>query len=176
MLLRPSVDTDIAAITAIYGHYVMESTATFELDVPVEDEIRSRRAKVLALGLPYIVAEIDGRVVGYAYAGEYRPRKAYRFTVEHSIYLAAEARGRGVGRALLEALIARCTELGYRQMLAVIGGADNTASIGLHSAMGFAHVGRLPAVGYKFGRWADSVLMQRALGAGSSPDPEEPKR
>jgi L-amino acid N-acyltransferase YncA len=172
-LIRASRDEDVAAIAAIYGYHVMHGVASFEDVPPAVEEIARRRAEIVALGLPYLVAERadatnGGRVVGYCYAGLFRPRSAYRFTLEDSIYLDAAEIGRGTGRALLAPLLARCTELGYRQMVAVIGGSDTLPSIRLHEALGFTRVGMLPAVGFKFGRWVDIVLMQRALGPGAT--------
>jgi L-amino acid N-acyltransferase YncA len=169
--IRPSRDADVAAIAAIYAHHVLHGVASFEEVPPGEGEIARRRDAILAHGLPYLVAERDGRVVGYCYAGLFRPRSGYRFTLEDSIYIDAAEVGRGVGRALLQPLIVRCTELGYRQMVAVIGGSDTIASIRLHERLGFAHAGLLPAVGFKFGRWIDIILMQRALGPGATSEP-----
>jgi phosphinothricin acetyltransferase len=167
-LIRPSREEDIAAIGAIYGHHVLHGLASFEEVPPDAREIARRRAELIARGLPYLVAEAEGRVVGYAYAGPYRPRSGYRYTLEDSIYIDPQRIGRGVGRLLLTELIARSTELGYRQMLAVIGGSDNWPSIRLHQNLGFNRVGMLPAIGFKFGGWVDTVLMQRALGAGAA--------
>lgn len=166
-LIRPSRDADLSAIQAIYAHHVLTGSASFEEEAPPLEDMARRRAAVLDAGLPYLVAEHEGVVLGYAYAGPYRPRRAYRFTVEDSVYLAPEAAGRGIGRALLSALILRCEASGYRQMVAVIGDSANAASIGLHRSLGFEPVGVLRAAGFKFGRWVDSVLMQRALGEGS---------
>jgi L-amino acid N-acyltransferase YncA len=162
--IRPSADADVGAIAAIYRHHVLNGVASFEEVPPDPAEIARRRTNILAHGLPYLVAEADGRVVGFCYASLYRMRSAYRFTVEDSIYVGEASLGRGIGRALLGALVEHCTDLGYRQMIAVIGGSDQWPSIGLHRALGFAGVGMLPAVGFKFGRWVDVVLMQRALG------------
>jgi L-amino acid N-acyltransferase YncA len=167
-IIRPSRNDDVAAITAIYGHHVLHGLASFEEVPPPTDEVGRRRAAILTQGLPYFVAERQGRVVGYCYAGPFRPRVGYRYTLEDSIYIDAAEVGRGIGRALLEPLLVRCTELGYRQMVAVIGGRETVASIRLHEALGFTHMGILTAVGFKFGRWVDSVLMQRALGPGDS--------
>jgi L-amino acid N-acyltransferase YncA len=166
-LIRPSREEDVAAIAAIYGHHVLHGLASFEEVPPEAEEIARRRAAIVAGGLPYLVAELSGRVVGYSYASLFRPRAAYRFTLEDSIYLEEAWTGRGIGRALLAALILRSTELGYRQMVGVIGGRETLPSIRLHRALGFAEIGVLPAVGFKFGRWVDIVLMQRALGAGA---------
>ena len=169
--IRPSAEADLAAITDIYAHAVLHGTASFEIVPPDRGELAARRRAVLSAGLPYLVAEADGRVLGYAYAGPYRTRPAYRSTVEDSIYVAPEAQGRGVGRALLARLIAETEARGYRQMVAVIGDSANAASIGIHRALGFELVGTLKDVGYKHGRWLDSVLMQRALGAGAAAPP-----
>jgi L-amino acid N-acyltransferase YncA len=167
-IIRPSRDADIAAIAAIYAHHVLHGVASFEETPPSIEEMARRRAAILQRGLPYLVAEAGGRVVGYCYAGLFRPRSGYRFTLEDSIYIDAAAVGRGIGRALMTPLIVRCEELNYRHMVAVIGGRETTASIRLHAALGFAHCGVLPAVGFKFGRWIDIVLMQRALGSGAA--------
>jgi phosphinothricin acetyltransferase len=167
-LIRPSRDEDVATITAIYAHHVLHGLASFEEVPPPLEEIARRRAAILEHDLPYLVAERDNRVVGYCYAGPFRPRVGYRFTLEDSIYIDAEEVGRGIGRLLLRPLLDRCTDLGYRQMVAVIGGRETAASIRLHEALGFSHMGVLQAVGFKFGRWVDTVLMQRALGPGAS--------
>ncbi len=174
--IRSSNEGDIAAIAAIYRHHVLHGLASFEEVPPEPDEIASRRREIVARGLPYLVAERSGRVLGYCYAGPYRPRSAYRFTLEDSIYIDAAEVGRGIGRALLGTLLDRCAELGYRQMVAVIGGSDTWPSIRLHAAFGFTQVGVLPAIGFKFGGWVDIVLMQRALGCGATtlPDPINP--
>jgi len=167
--IRDSVPHDIPAIAAIYGHAVRTGLASFEYDPPDAAEIARRRDGIVGAGYPHIVAtEADGTVLGYAYVNAYRPRAAYRFSVENSIYVAADAHGRGVGRALLRALIDRCTTQGFRLMVAVIGDSDNAASIGLHAACGFAPAGLLPNVGWKHERWVDSVLMTRALGEGAA--------
>jgi phosphinothricin acetyltransferase len=171
--IRESADADAAPIAAIYGHHVLHGVASFEEIPPDAAEIARRRRDVLALGLPYLVAEEAGQVAGFAYASLYRTRSAYRFTVEDSIYIDEARVGRGIGRALLGALVSRCTRQGYRQMVAVIGGSDQWPSIGLHRAMGFSLIGTLPAVGAKFGRWIDVVLMQRALGPGATAPPNK---
>ena len=171
LLIRPSVDTDLPDITSIYAHHVLTGTGTFELDPPNRAEMTRRRADVLAKGLPYLVAEQGGRLAGYAYANPFRPRPAYRFCLEDSIYLAPDAAGRGIGTLLLAELLARCEALGARQMLAVIGDAANLGSIGLHHRLGFEHTGLLKASGWKFERWLDVVLMQRALGVGDGTPP-----
>jgi L-amino acid N-acyltransferase YncA len=171
--LRPSQDRDLAAITAIYHHHVLHGVASFEEEPPDLDEMRRRRGEILARGLPYLVAEQSGRLLGYSYASLYRTRAAYRFAVEDSIYIDAAEVGRGIGRVLLSELIERCAALGYRQMVAVIGGSDQWPSIRLHAALGFARVGVLPAIGFKFSAWVDTVLMQRTLGEGAGTLPVE---
>lgn len=153
----------VEAIQSIYAHYVGTSLATFETEAPPMPEMLRRRMDLVRAGYPYLVAMLDGRVVGYAHASSYRPRAAYRFTVENSVYVAAAHHGQGIGRQLLEALIAQCAHRGYRQVVAVIGDSGNSASIGLHQALGFEHTGTLRDVGSKFGRWVDTVLMQRSL-------------
>ncbi len=165
MLVRDSLDADMAIVERIYSFYVLHSLATFEERPPAEDELRSRRAAILDAGLPYLVAEADGQVMGYAYATAYRARPAYRYTVEDSVYVAPEFRSRGAGRALLAALMERSAAAGRRQMVAVIGDTANHASIALHRRMGFEHIGTLKSVGFKFGGWVDTVLMQHSLGA-----------
>jgi L-amino acid N-acyltransferase YncA len=172
LLIRPSRDGDIAAITAIYGYHVLHGLASFEEVPPASEELVRRRREILDRGLPYLVAERDGRVVGYCYAGPFRTRSAYRYSLEDSIYIDAAETGRGIGRALLTQLLELSTELGYRQMIAVIGGSETLPSINLHKALGFTHIGVISAVGFKFGRWVDSVLMQRPLGPGLTTPPE----
>jgi L-amino acid N-acyltransferase YncA len=169
--LRPAALSDIPAITRIYGHAVRHGTASFEYDPPAEAEMTRRMRALLDAGYPYLVAEIDGVVMGYAYAGPYRTRPAYRYTVENSVYIAPDAHRRGIGRALLDQLITESEGRGYRLMIAVIGDSAQTPSIELHRAAGFKLVGAFEAVGYKFDRWLDSVLMQRPLGKGSSAPP-----
>lgn len=168
--IRPSTETDIASIAAIYAHAVVHGTASFELDPPDEAEMARRRAAILDGGYPYLVAEREGVILGYAYAGAYRPRPAYRSTVEDSVYVAPAAQGQGIGRALLEALIGECERLDFRLMVAVIGDEESRGSIALHRSLGFAPAGILKGVGYKHGRWLSTVLMQRPLGSG----PERP--
>jgi L-amino acid N-acyltransferase YncA len=171
ILVRDAAAADMTAIQAIYAHHVLHGLATFEEVPPSVADMTERRAAVLKAGLPYLAAEIDGTVVAYAYATAYRPRPAYRFTVEDSIYVAHGFGGRGIGSPLLRALINRC-ELGpWRQMLAVIGNSGNAGSIALHRRHGFQPVGTLHAVGFKLGRWVDTVLMQRALGDGDRTAP-----
>jgi phosphinothricin acetyltransferase len=169
--IRPGTAADIPAITRIYAHAVLHGTASFELDPPDEAEMLRRQMALIEGGFPYLVAERGGAVVGYAYAGAYRPRRAYRFSVEDSIYIAPEAHRGGIGRALLIALIDEATVRGFRQMIAVIGDAAQTPSIELHRALGFRMIGAIEAVGFKHGRWLATVLMQRALGAGDSAPP-----
>jgi L-amino acid N-acyltransferase YncA len=166
--LRDSRDDDVEDIRAIYAHHVLHGLASFEEAPPDAAEIARRRAEVLALRLPYLVAEAEGRVVGYCYATLYRTRSAYRHTLENSVYVREGMQGRGIGRALLEALIERCEAGPWRQMVAVIGDSANDASIALHRACGFETIGTLRSVGFKFGHWVDSVFMQRALGRGDS--------
>lgn len=165
--VRDAAEADFDTISSIYGHHVLHGFASFEEEAPSREEMLARRANVLKFGLPYVVAESDGRVVGYSYATPYRPRPAYRYTVEDSVYLEEGHGGRGIGKALLDELIARCERGPWRQMLAVIGNSANTASIALHRKGGFRMVGTLEAVGFKHGRWVDTVLMQRGLGDGS---------
>lgn len=155
------------AVQAIYAHYVLTHPATFELEPPTVVQMLARRADTLRGGYPYLVARLDGRVVGYAYAGAYRARPAYRHTVENSVYVASDCRGAGVGKALMRELIAQCEDRRFRQMVAVVGDSANTGSLALHRAVGFEQVGVLRHVGHKFGRWLDVVLMQRALGDGA---------
>src|SRR3954451_16117787 len=169
--VRLTALSDIPAITRIYAHAVRHGTASFEFDPPHEAEMTRRMCALLDAGYPYLVAEIDGAVIGYAYAGPYRTRPAYRYTVENSVYVAPDAHRRGVGRALLDRLISESEARGYRLMIAVIGDSAQTPSIELHRAAGFKLVGTFEAVGYKFDRWLDSVLMQRPLGKGASAPP-----
>jgi L-amino acid N-acyltransferase YncA len=161
--VRDAVEADLPAIQAIYAHHVLHGLASFEEEPPTVEEVGARRANVLRLGLPYLTGELEGEVVGYSYAGTYRPRPAYRFTVENSVYVRDGLAGRGVGKALLFELIARCEAGPWQQMLAVIGNRENRASIALHRSCGFRTIGILEAVGHKHDRWVDTVLMQRAL-------------
>ena len=171
LVVRDAGGADRAAITAIYRHHVLHGLASFETEPPDCAEMSRRHGVIRGLGLPYLVAELDGVIAGYAYAGVYRARPAYRYTVEDSVYVDTAHAGYGVGSALLPALIAAAERAGCRQMIAVIGDSANRASIGLHEKFGFRRVGFLPAVGFKLGRWVDSVLMQRELGAGQSRAP-----
>ena len=169
--IRPSRDEDVAAITAIYGHHVLHGTGTFETEPPSATDMAARRADVLAKGLPYLVAEADGQVVGFAYCNWFKPRPAYRFSAEDSIYVAAGTHRKGLGRALLAELCLRAERAGVRKMLAVIGDSANTGSIGVHSALGFTHAGVLKSCGWKFERWLDVVLMEKVLGNGDTTAP-----
>jgi phosphinothricin acetyltransferase len=173
LLVRPSREQDIPAITRIYAHHVLHGLASFEEVPPDEAELAARRREVLKHGLPHLAAEQAGEVVGYCYAAPYRARSAYRFTIEDSVYIDADRVGQGIGRALLRRLIEVCEQGPWRQMIAVIGDSENHASIGLHEAEGFRMIGTHPAVGFKFGRWVDSVLMQRELGEGARSLPVE---
>ena len=179
LIVRASTEADVARCAEIYGHHVLYGTASFEETPPDLAEMKKRRAAVLDLGLPYIVAEKEGRLLGYAYAGTYRPRPAYRYSVENSIYIDKDAMGLGVGKALLPPLIDLCAAAGRRQMVAIIGDSQHVASIKLHESCGFEMVGTFKSIGFKFGRWLDSVLMQRSLGTGDTVAPEDlnlPKR
>jgi L-amino acid N-acyltransferase YncA len=169
--IRPATNADIPAITRIYTHAVEHGTASFELTPPSEAEMARRMQELTDNGFPYLAADVDGTLAGYAYAGPYRARPAYRFTVENSVYVAPHSHRRGIGRALLKALIEAAEAGGFRQMIAVIGDSKQTGSIALHAALGFQYAGTLANVGFKHGRWLDSVLMQRALGKGSTADP-----
>jgi phosphinothricin acetyltransferase len=184
---RPATDADMEAVAAIYAHHVLHGRASFETDPPGVAEMRRRRAEVVGKGLPYFVAVQPvagpacdsggdtgpaGEILGYAYAGAYRPRAAYANTVENSVYLRPDAVGRGIGRRLLAALVAACEQCGLRQMIAVVGDSANEASIRLHERLGFRRVGVLRDVGYKHGEWLDSVLLQRSLGTGSGAPPD----
>ena len=167
-LIRPSTDLDLPAITAIYQHHVLTGTGTFEITPPSQDEMRSRRADVLSKGLPYLVLENEGKVLGFCYCNWFKPRPAYRFSAEDSIYLDPQAAGKGWGRLLLGELVASAQRAGIRKLIAVIGDSQNHASVGLHAALGFEHVGVLRDCGWKFDRWLDAVLMECPVGAGSS--------
>lgn len=171
--IRPAALTDVPAITRIYAHAVDTGTASFELTPPDETEMARRMSTLLDGGFPFLAAEMDGAVAGYAYAGPYRARPAYRFTLEDSVYIAPDTQGRGIGRALLPALVEESAARGFRQMIAVIGDSEQAASIALHARCGFYYVGTFPHVGFKFGRWLDTVLMQRALGPGATAAPQD---
>ena len=170
--VRDARDDDMEAVQAIYAHHVLTGLASFETTPPSTAELAVRRQAVLAAGLPYLVAESGGRILGYSYATAYRPRPAYRHTVEDSVYVADGNGGRGIGAALLAELILRCEAGRWRQMLAVIGNSGNEGSIALHRRLGFETVGTLKSVGFKFGRWVDTVLMQRSLGDGDRTLPD----
>ncbi|WP_374522266.1 N-acetyltransferase family protein [Hydrogenophaga sp.] len=172
--IRPSHDGDLPAIARIYGHHVLHGTGTFETTAPTEAEMATRRADVLGKGLPWLVVEgDDGQVLGFAYGNWFKPRPAYRFSVEDSIYLAPEAAGQGLGRALLAELLAALERGGIRKVMAVIGDSANAGSIGVHRALGFEHVGTVKSCGWKFNRWLDIVLMEKTLGAGDRTPPQE---
>ncbi len=171
LLIRPCAAADMPAITAIYAHHVLHGAASFETDPPSLEEMCRRRSDVLRKDLPYLVAVHDDAIAGYAYAGTYRPRAAYRDTVENSVYLRGDLAGRGIGTRLLKTLIDDCEARDLRQMIAVIGDSANVASIRLHLRCGFRNVGTLASVGHKHGRWLDSVLMQRALRHGDTAPP-----
>jgi len=171
--LRDARPADLGAVQAIYAHHVTHGLASFELEPPDLDTITARYEETLAFGLPYLVAELDGAVRGYAQAGLYHTRAGYRFAVEDTVYVAPGFEGRGLGGLLLGALIERCTALGYRRMIAVIGDSANLASIRLHEAGGFTHAGLVPSIGFKFGRWLDIVILQRPLGEGDATLPDE---
>lgn len=178
LAIRAATAADIPAITAIYDHAVRQGTASFELDPPDAAEMARRRQALVEAGFPYLVAEAEGAVAGYAYAGPYRPRPAYRWSVEDSVYVAPSMHRRGIGTALLARLVGEAEQRGYRQMIAVIGDSDQAASIGVHKACGFEPAGNLKNIGFKFGRWLDTPLMQLSLGpgAGTLPADSDPKR
>ncbi|MCG8276976.1 GNAT family N-acetyltransferase [Stenotrophomonas sp. NLF4-10] len=169
--IRDATPADIPAIAAIYAVEVADFVNTYEYEVPDEAEMARRMDDIRARGYPYLAAELDGEVVGYAYAGSFRSRAAYHWVVENSVYVAATAQGRGVGAALLQALIDACVARGFRQMIAVIGEPANTASIKLHERFGFRHLGTFPGIAWKHERWLDTVFMQRALGDGTGSPP-----
>jgi phosphinothricin acetyltransferase len=172
-LIRPSTDEDVSHIAAIYRHHVLTGTGTFEIDPPSPADMAARRDDVLGKGLPFLVLESEGEVCGFAYCNWFKPRPAYRFSAEDSIYLAPEIAGRGWGRLLLAELVGRAERAGVRSLIAVIGDSGNTASIALHHGCGFTQVGVLAGCGWKFGRWLDVVLMQRAIGAGQNTPPAQ---
>lgn len=174
MIIRPVTPTDVAAIQAIYAHHVLHGTGTFEEDPPSVADMESRIAAVIGKGLPYLVAEDAGQIVGFAYAGPFRLRAAYRYTVEDSIYVAPDRQGQGVGKRLLEAIIAECQALGLHQLVAVIGDSANAGSQGVHRACGFELMGVLPGLGFKHGRWLDVVWMQKPLNGGAATTPDAP--
>jgi len=171
-ILRPSQEPDLPAITTIYGHHVLHGSGTFETEPPTLADMRARRAEVLARHLPFLVAEEGGRILGFAYCNWFKPRPAYRFSAEDSIYLAPDAHRRGLGRALLAELAAQAQAAGVRKLIAVIGDSANAGSIGVHRSVGFEQVGVLKSCGWKFERWLDVVLMEKTLGAGNSRPPQ----
>jgi phosphinothricin acetyltransferase len=171
-ILRPSQEPDLPAITAIYGHHVLHGSGTFETEPPTLADMRARRAEVLGRHLPFLVAEEGGHIVGFAYCNWFKPRPAYRFSAEDSIYLAPDAHRRGLGRALLAELAAQAQAAGVRKLIAVIGDSANAGSIGVHRSVGFEQVGVLKSCGWKFERWLDVVLMEKTLGAGNSRPPQ----
>ena len=171
--IRPSLDSDIPAITAIYTHHVLHGTGTFETTPPTEQDMAARRADVLSKGLPYLVIETADGVSGFAYCNWFKPRPAYRFSAEDSIYLVPAAAGKGLGRLLLEELMAQAERAGVRKLIAVIGDSANLGSVGVHKACGFGHVGVLSNCGWKFERWLDVVLMDRVIGLGSTQAPAQ---
>ena len=169
--IRPSLPADMAAITAIYKHHVLHGTGTFEIDPPSLADMTARREDVLSKGLPYLVLESQGKVLGFAYCNWFKPRPAYRFSAEDSIYLAADAAGKGWGRMLLAELCLAAEKVGIRKLIAVIGDSGNDGSIGVHTALGFKHVGIVSGCGWKFERWLDIVMMEKALGLGQTQAP-----
>ena len=174
MIVRPATAEDAEALAAIYGDAVLNGFGTFEEEPPSPADMEKRRRDIAERGLPYLVAEQDGQVLGFAYAGPFRPRAAYRYTLEDSVYVAPHAAGRGVGRAVLSAVIEACEALGVRQLMAVIGDSGNAASIGLHRSLGFEQTGVGKSVGFKHGRWVDIVHMQKPLNGGDSLEPTGP--
>jgi len=172
MIVRAATEADAEALAAIYGHHVLHGFGTFEETPPTAEEMERRRAAILGHGLPYLLAEDAGRVLGFAYAAPFRPRAAYRYTVEDSVYVAPDAVGQGVGRAVLSEVIAMCMALGVRQLVAVIGDSQNVASIGLHRALGFEPAGVGKSFGFKHGRWVDIVWMQKPLNGGDTRLPD----
>jgi phosphinothricin acetyltransferase len=171
MNLRPAAEADILAIHDIYSHHVLNGLASFEEEPPSTEELLRRHREITGRALPYLVAEFAGSIAGYGYCALYRTRSAYRYALEDSVYVRHDMQGRGVGSALLAELIRRCEALGYRQLIAVIGDSANAASVGLHARLGFLRTGTLRSVGFKFGRWVDSVIMQRPLGVGDAEKP-----
>jgi L-amino acid N-acyltransferase YncA len=172
LIIRPSTEADLPGITGIYAHHVLHGTGTFETEPPSPADMAMRRADVLAKSLPYLVAEQGGQILGFAYCNWFKPRPAYRFSAEDSIYVAPDQAGRGVGRALMAELCAQAQRAGIRKLIAVIGDSGNLGSVGVHAAAGFTHVGVLKDCGWKFGRWLDVVLMEKPLGMGASAAPE----
>lgn len=172
--IRPCSDADLPAITAIYGHHVLRGTGTFEIEPPTLPDMTARRADVLAKGLPYLVAELDGKVVGFAYCNWFKPRPAYRYSAEDSVYVDHNLHAKGIGRTLLAELTTAAERAGVRKLIAVIGDANNLGSVGVHRSVGFTDVGVLKSCGWKFGRWLDVVMMEKSIGFGDSKPPELP--
>jgi L-amino acid N-acyltransferase YncA len=170
-LIRPSRDDDLPAITAIYAHHVLHGTGSFETEPPSVADMRLRRADVLSKGLPYLVAEQNGKIAGFAYCNWFKPRPAYRYSVEDSVYLAPDLQRQGLGRALLTELLTRCEAAGIRKVMAIVGDSANAGSVGVHLALGFTQVGIIESCGWKFGAWRDIVIMQKTLGAGDTQPP-----
>ena len=170
-IIRPSTDADVPAFTAIYTHHVLHGTGTFEIEPPTQADMANRRADVLSKGLPYLVMEDQGRVLGFAYCNWFKPRPAYRFSAEDSIYMAPDAAGSGYGRALLAELVGQAERIGVRKLIAVIGDSNNAGSVGVHRSVGFTPVGVLKSCGWKFDRWLDVVLMEKSLGSGDATAP-----
>ncbi|UTP38753.1 GNAT family N-acetyltransferase [Phenylobacterium sp. LH3H17] len=174
MIVRPSLEADAPALAAIYGHHVLHGFGTFEEVPPTPQDMAGRRAAIVERGMPYLVAEVAGQVLGFAYAGPFRPRAAYRYTVEDSVYIAPDAMGRGVGKAVLSEVLSACQAFGIRQVVAVIGDSGNAGSIALHRALGFEPAGVGKSLGFKHGRWVDIVWMQKALNGGDASAPDAP--
>ncbi|MHB1248353.1 MAG: GNAT family N-acetyltransferase [Polaromonas sp.] len=170
-LIRPSRDEDISALTAIYAHHVLHGTGTFETAPPSVADMTARRADVLSKGLPYLIAEHNGKIAGFAYCNWFKPRPAYRYSVEDSIYLGPDLHRKGLGRALLAEMLARCEAVGIRKVMAIIGDSANAGSIGVHRALGFTQVGIIASCGWKFGAWRDIVIMEKTIGAGDTQPP-----
>ena len=170
-LIRNTVQPDLLEVQKIYAQYVLNTFATFEITPPDQDELTRRWQNIINDGFPYLIAEMDHKVVGYAYASKYRLRSAYEYTIENSVYVSPNFIGQGVGKTLLNNLIQKCTSLGYRQMIAIIGGSDNNSSISLHEKCGFYKIGIMPSTGYKLEQWVDSVMMQKELGEGDKTTP-----
>lgn len=173
-LIRPSRDEDLPAITAIYAHHVLHGTGSFETDPPSLEDMTARRADVLSKGLPYLVAEQDGKIAGFAYGNWFKPRPAYRYSVEDSVYLAPDLQRQGLGRALLSELLVRCEAAGIRKVMAIVGDSANAGSVGVHQSLGFTPVGTIESCGWKLGAWRDIVIMQKTLGLGDTMPPLDP--
>ena len=170
-VIRPSVEDDIPAIQAIYAHHVLHGTGTFETEPPALADMKSRRADVMGKNLPYLVMEDTGQIIGFAYGNWFKPRPAYRFSVEDSIYMAPDVAGKGMGKLLLIELCAQLERGGIRKVMAVIGDSQNLGSVGVHLSCGFTHIGTVKSCGWKFGQWRDIVMMEKTLGAGDTTPP-----